>query len=319
MHDTDAGVPAGLGSAPAVDELRAGLFMMTAASCFAFAFALIKWLTADLPEVVVTLWRSVFAVLFFLPMVWRAGPRHFLATSRPAAHAWRTTIGFTSFILFVYALARLPLGDTVALGFTAPLWSVLLGVVVFRDRMTWRLALAVAVGFCGVALITQPGSHGTAGPAATLGIVCVLTSAVLSSLTMMMVKQLTRSEPPDRIAFYFLVGASLLALPLAGLDWRWPSPRLWLYLVLCGSIFYVGQLCMTRAYAYGTFSRVAPLDLVRLPISVLVGVLAFGEMPNRLALAGMALILVAALDIMLANWRNSASMRRASAPRPDRA
>jgi drug/metabolite transporter (DMT)-like permease len=306
MHDTDAMAPASLNAAPMVDELRAGLFMIAAATCFAFAFALIKWLTADLPEAVVTLWRSVFAVLFFLPMVWRAGPRHFLSTTRPLAHFWRAAIGFTSFILFVFALARLPLGDTVALGFTAPLWSVLLGVVVFRDRMTWRLALAVAAGFCGVLLITQPGSHGTAGPGTTVGIACVLTSAVLSSLAMMMVKQLTSSEPPDRIAFYFLLGASLLALPVAGLDWRWPSPRLWLYLALCGSIFYVGQLFMTRAYAYGTFSRVAPLDLVRLPISVLVGLVAFGEVPNWLAFGGMALILLAALDIMLANWRRSA-------------
>lgn len=305
MHDAEAPVRAGMTAPPVLDELRASLFMAGAASCFAFAFALIKWLTADLPETVVTLWRSVFAVLFFLPMVWHAGPRHFLATSRPLGHVWRATVGFTSFILFVFALARLPLGDTVALGFTAPFWSVLLGVLVFRDRMTWRLALALSVGFCGVLLITQPGSHGTAGPGTTVGILCVLSSAVLSSLAMMMVKQLTRSEPPDRIAFYFLVGASLLALPLAGFDWQWPTLRLWLYLALCGSIFYVGQLFMTRAYAYGTFSRVAPIDLVRLPVSVLIGFAWFHEIPNRLALAGMALILLAALDIMLVNWRRS--------------
>ena len=303
MHDADTSARASLAGPPALDELRASLFMVAAASCFAFAFALIKWLTADLPEAVITLWRGVFAVLFFLPMVWHAGPRHFLATSRPLAHFWRAAVGITSFLLFVYALARLPLGDTVALGFTAPFWSVLLGVVVFRDRMTWRLALAAGIGFCGVLLITQPGGHGITGPGTTVGILCALSSAVLSSLAMMMVKQLTRSEPPDRIAFYFMVGGSLLTLPAAGLDWQWPTPRLWLYLALCGSIFYVGQVFMTRAYAHGTFSRVAPLDLVRLPISVLIGLAWFGEIPSRLALAGMALILLAALDIMLVNWR----------------
>jgi len=303
MHDADAPAPAGLAVPPAVDELRAGLFMVAAATCFAFAFALVKWLTADLPESVVTLWRSVFAVLVFLPMVWRASPRHFLHTSRPIGHFWRAAVGYTSFILFVYALARLPLGDTVALGFTAPFWSVLAGVVVFRDRMTWRLACAVAVGFCGVLLVTQPGSHSDAGHAVTVGALCALGSAVLSSLAMMMVKTLTRSEPPDRIAFYFMLGASLISVPVASFDWQWPAPHHWLYLVVCGAGFYVGQVCMTRAYAYGTFSRVAPLDLVRLPLSVLVGLVAFGEVPNRTALAGMALIVLAALDIMLANWR----------------
>jgi len=303
MHDADAPAPAGLAAPPAVDELRAGLFMVAAGTCFAFAFALVKWLTAALPESVVTLWRSVFAVLVFLPMVWRADPRHFLRTSRPVGHFWRAAVGYTSFILFVYALARLPLGDTVALGFTAPFWSVLVGVVVFRDRMTWRLAGAVAVGFCGVLLVTQPGTHSAAGPSMTVGALCALGSAVLSSLAMMMVKTLTRSEPPDRIAFYFMLGASLISVPVASFDWQWPQPQHWLYLVICGAGFYVGQVCMTRAYAYGTFSRVAPLDLVRLPLSVLVGLVAFGEVPNRVALAGMALIVLAALDIMLANWR----------------
>lgn len=287
---------------PVINELRAGLFMLTAATCFAFAFAVLKYLTTELPESVVTLWRSVFAVLVFLPMVWHAGPRRFLPTSRPISHFWRAAMGFASFILFVYALARLPLGDTVALGFTAPFWSVLIGVFVFRDRMTWRVALSVALGFCGVLLITRPGAAGL-----TWGAAYALGSAVLTSLAMMMVKQLTRSEPPDRIAFYFMLGASAFALPLASLDWQWPQPHHWLPLIVCGAAFYLGQICLTRAYAYGTFSRVAPLDLVRLPLSVLIGLVWFGEVPNTLALVGMALIILASLNILLASWNRSAA------------
>ncbi len=304
MPDSNVPVPASAATAaaPAHDELRAGLFMVGAATCFALAFALVKWLTAELPEAVLTLWRSAFAVLVFLPMVWHAGPRHFLSTSRPVGHFWRAAVGYSSFILFVYALARLPLGDTIALGFTAPFWSVLLGVVVFRDRMTWRLAFAVAAGFCGVLLVTQPGSQASGATSVTVGIACALSSAVLTSLAMMMVKQLTKTEPPDRIAFYFMMGATVLSLPLAGFDWQWPAPRHWPFLFLCGAGFYVGQVCLTRAYAYGTFSRVAPLDLVRLPLSVVIGMAWFHEVPNGLALAGMALIVLAALDILFANW-----------------
>jgi drug/metabolite transporter (DMT)-like permease len=299
-----AGAPSAVAPAgPVINELHAGLFMLAAATCFAFAFAAVKYMTTLLPETVVTLWRSIFAVLVFLPMVWRAGPRHFLATARPFGHVTRASLGFASFILLVFGLARLPLGDAIALGFTAPFWSVILGVVVFRDKMTWRLALAVIAGFFGVLLITQPGFSGDHSTRAAWGAACALSSAVLTTLAMMMVKQLTRSEPPDRIAFYFMLGASVLSLPLAGLDWQWPAPEHWLYLFLCGAGFYVGQVCLTRAYAYGTFSRVAPLDLARLPLSVLIGLAWFHEVPNTLALAGMALIILASLDILIANWR----------------
>src|SRR5277367_2780902 len=175
--------------------------MLSGACLLATHFAIIKYLTADLPEPVIALWRGVFACLLFMPRVARGGWA-VIATSRPMGHTWRSLFGFASFLMFIYALRLLPLGDAVAITFTAPFWSVLLSVAVLHDRMTWRLALALAFGFAGVLLIAQPSGSAGFG----LGALLALGSAVIGSFAMMTLKQLTRTEPADRIAFYFMVG-----------------------------------------------------------------------------------------------------------------
>jgi len=294
-----APAPTNSPTAPKPDEWRAGLFMIAGAAMLASHFAIIKYLTVDMPPPVLAMWRGIFAALLFMPRVLYSG-WGLIATSRPVGHAWRSFFGFISFLLFIYTLGLLPLGDAVAISFTSPFWSVILGFVVFRDRMSWRMAAAVAIAFSGVPLIAQPSGGEGIGWGAVLG----LTSAVLTSLAMMMIKQLSRTEPPDRIAFYFMIGGAVFALPIASFDWVWPHGLEWLWLIVCAAMFYVGQTCMARAYAYGTFSRVAPFDLTRLPVSLIIGFLWFGEVPTALAFAGMALIALATLDLLLQSRKN---------------
>lgn len=281
-------------SLPRADDWRAGLYMIAGAATLAAHFAIVKYLTTDLPEPVIAMWRGVFAALIFLPRLARDG-LGIIATSRPIGHTWRSFFGFLSFLLFIYTLTLLPLGDAVAISYTSPFWSVILGAVVFRDRMTWRLAAAIGVAFSGVMLIAQPNGGASLGIGAVLG----LTSAVLTSLAMMMVKQLTSTEPPDRIAFYFMVGGAVFSLPVCAFDWAWPHGADWLWLLACAAMFNVGQTWMARAYAHGTFSRVAPLDLTRLPVSLVIGFAWFGEVPSTLAFSGMALIVLASLDLLI--------------------
>ncbi len=279
---------------PPSNDLRGGLYLIIAVLCFTLAFSVIKQLTLELSEPVIGLFRSLFALIFFLPMLAQKGIG-FFKTSRPIGHLWRSVFGYASFLFFVYAVARLPLGDAVALSFTSPFWSILIGFAVFGDRITWRLGLAVVIGFGGVLLIAQPSAAAGLG----VGAIIAITSAIGTSLAMMMVKQLSGSEPPDRVAFYFMFVSAWIALIPAAFDWTTPRPEHLPWLAFIGGLFFVGQTFLSRAYMYGTFSRMAPLDFVRLPAALTLGYLVFGEVPAVIALVGMALIVVASLDILL--------------------
>jgi drug/metabolite transporter (DMT)-like permease len=275
------------------DELWGGIHMVVSCVLFACGFAIVKHLTFDLPEPVITLFRSFFAACCYLPSIIRRGPG-MLATKRLPGHIWRAIVGLGSFILLVYALRRITLGDAIALSFTTPLWSMLFGVVILRERPSLRLCLTVAAGFGGVLLVAQPSAEGLG-----LGAVLALSSALLSSVAVMTIKQLVSTEPPYRVAFYFMSFAALFSAVIAAFDWKTPALHNWPWLVGCGVIFYLAQNGLTRAYFLGTFTRIAPLDFARLPASVAMGFLWFDEIPNALALAGMVLILGAAFDILI--------------------
>ena len=76
---------------------------------------------------------------------------------------WRTVGLATLFYLVVwniastYAALIIPSGQAAVLGFTMPLWSVLISWAVLGEHMGRRLQLAVVLGGAGVVLLMVPG------------------------------------------------------------------------------------------------------------------------------------------------------------------
>ncbi len=274
------------------DDLRGGLLMIVSGLCFTVSSAAIKDLASDLPTMVVAVLRHVVALVCFAPMVWRQGLA-LVRTQRYFEHFYRGAFGFVSFLAFVYVLPLLNLADVIALSFTTPLWSLLLSVVMLRERVPVSRGVATAIGFFGVLLIAKPTS--SFGLAALIA----LGSALLSSLAMMKVKQLSRTEPPDRIAFYFMLNGLLLGSPFALPVWQTPSLRQWGLLALIGIVSFAGQLCLSRAYAVGQFTKMAPMDFFRMPLGIVVGFLLFSELPDLWSVLGMAIVVGASLFIVL--------------------
>ena len=72
---------------------------------------------------------------------------------------WRTVVvlGLPNILgwhaLSIIGVAHLPAGRAAILGFTMPVWTVLLGVLLYRDKLTPRLVLAVVAVLTGIALL----------------------------------------------------------------------------------------------------------------------------------------------------------------------
>jgi drug/metabolite transporter (DMT)-like permease len=278
------------------DDVRGGLLIILGGLCFTLVGAVIKQLGSELPVGVIALWRHIFALACFAPFVLHRG-LSVVRTQRYFGHFYRSAFGFISFYGLIYALPRLNLADVTALTFTAPLWSLLLSVLFLGDRIRPSRWLATAIGFGGVLLVAKPGGH--LEPAMPVA----LAAALLSSLAMMKVKQLSATEPPDRIAFYFLFNGMLLGTPLALATWQMPDLHQLFLLAAIGAISCVGQVFLSRGYALGQFSKMAPMDFFRLPLAILLGFAVFAELPDLLGLVGMAIIVAASLFILLSRAR----------------
>lgn len=280
-------------------DTRGALHMTMAAATLTVGAAAIKHLAADLPMTEVVFFRHLFATVCFLPMLRRSGLAR-LATDRLLGHLWRALVGYSSFFAFVYAVTHLRLADAMALSFTGPLWSTVLAVAVLQETVGRGRLGAVLVGFAGVLLVARP--TGALEWASLVG----LGGACLGSLAMLAVKRLSRTEPPERIAFYFLaLGAVVSALP-AAVEWRTPEPSHWPWLAAVGVLAWLGQVALSRGYALGQFSRMAPMEFLRLPLSLALGLLAFGEAPDLPALVGILLIGVGSVYAVVEGRRRGA-------------
>jgi drug/metabolite transporter (DMT)-like permease len=273
------------------NDVRGALYMVCGSLLFAVGGFLIKLLSAEMSWGSIAFFRHVFALPFFLPMVWHLGPRA-LATARPLSHLVRGATGFGAYTMFVVALTQLRMGDAFALSYTTPFWSLGVAVVVFGERLGPAKIAATAVGFAGVLLVVKP-----AGDFNAFALVA-LSSAMLTCVAMMMVKQLTRTEPPDRIAFWFIAVGIPLGAPLAALGWTPPEGSAIGLLALLGGITWLGQRCLSRGYALGQFSKMAPLVFVQVALATVIGIFWFGEVPDPAAALGMALIAAGAIYIV---------------------
>src|SRR3954468_3476361 len=139
------------------DDLRGGLYMFLSGLSFAVLSSGLKELSHDLPALMVGLLRNVAALAFFAPLLWRRG-FGLVRTDRWREHFLRSTYGYISFLMFVYALPILLLADAIALSFTTPLWSLVLSALFMAERIPPTRWLATAIGFGGVLLIAKPGS-----------------------------------------------------------------------------------------------------------------------------------------------------------------
>jgi len=82
-----------------------------------------------------------------------------------------------------------------------------------------------------------------------------------------------------------------MSLVPALLQWVWPGPMAWVWLVSTGVLGTFGQLLWTRAIALGEVSALQPISFVQLPVLVLFGWILFGETIDAWTLLGGAIVL----------------------------
>ncbi|MBI3506994.1 MAG: DMT family transporter [Proteobacteria bacterium] len=274
------------------NDFKGALYILCGTVCFAAGGGLVKYLTGGMSWGSVVFFRHVFALPFFLPMIWMQGWGQ-VATRRPFSHLLRGASGFASFTLFVVALTQLRMGDAFALSYTTPFWSLLVAATVFGERVGPARIVATLIGFTGVMMLVKP-----TGDFNVYALVA-LASAALTSVAMMMVKQLSATEPPDRIAFWFIFVGIPLGAPLAALAWTPPADAATLGLfVVLGLLTWLGQRCLSRGYTLGQFSKMAPLAFVQVALATVIGIVGFGEVPDPLAAVGMVLIAIGAIVIV---------------------
>ncbi len=259
---------------------------ITAAGVFVLSFEALLVRIADTSGWNAAFWRgSLMMVMMLFVVLWRHGPSGFRVFRRqPAAWVCGGLYGLSGFC-FVSSLAHTAVANTVVLASSAPLFAALLTRVWLREAVAARTWLAIAVAFCGVAVVFA-GSMSTGG---WVGDVFALGAAFSLGSNFSVMR---RHPGLPRFPLVFLGGAvtALLALPLA--DPLSLSPQGYLALALLGMVVipiaYVGMAEGTRYLSSPEVSLFLLVEAALAPVWVW---WVMGELPPRLTVLGGGLIL----------------------------
>ncbi len=284
---------------------RALLFIVAGVSMFPFMNAAVKLLGARYPVTEIVWARFtghlIVMLLVFLPQYgWRL-----LATRRPAVQIARSLLMLGSNLVFVIAIARVPLATASAIGFTSPLLVTALSVPMLRESVGIRRWTAVVVGFIGALLVIRPGA-GMHDPAVLL--------LLLGSAAYALYQIATRwvgfyDAAATGIVFSALLGslAMTATLPFA---FVWPHSALDLAMFCSlGLLGGAGHYLVIRAFQAGPAAVIAPLGYVELVGTTILGYAIFGNFPDLWTWIGAAIIIASGIYIALRERRLRAAGR----------
>ncbi|WP_273523190.1 DMT family transporter [Rhodosalinus sediminis] len=264
--------------------------------------SLVKATSGHVPPGQAVFFRSFFAMPIIV--VWLAArgdlSTGFRVESR-IAHVWRGLIGTAAMGCGFAALGLLPLPEVTAIGYAAPLMTVLFAAALLGERLRLFRLTAVGIGLVGVLVILWPKlSLGDPTDLAVIGAGLALASAALRALAQIQIRRMVQHEETSAIVFYFSLSATGFALLTAPFGWVWPAPWEAGLLIAAGLIGGVAQIFLTSAYRFADASVVAPFDYASMLFALAIGYAIFDEVPTWPMLAGAALIILAGVVIV---WR----------------
>lgn len=265
---------------------KGALLVVLASAMFAVMGAGIKTVSQALPVEMIVFFRNLFGLACLTPWLLPAGARG-LATERFPSHALRTLSGLAAMYCFFYALGRLQLGEAVLLNFSAPLFIPMIALLWLREPIPRTLVWALGVGLAGITLILKP-TTGIIDPVALVG----LFSGLFAAVATVSVRGLSRTEPPERIVFYFAaMGTVVSGLPVP-LAWVTPDPVQWITLIVIGVFATGGQVFLTRGITLVPAAQVGPFSYSSVVFAAVIGWLVWGEVLDVLTLVGGGLVCV---------------------------
>ena len=213
------------------------LLKVTSVALFTGMSAIVKVVSEVVPAGEVVFFRSLLALPVILIWIWQRGDlREALVPNNIGGHVWRGLFGTGAMACNFAALGLLPLPEVTALGYAAPIFTVIFAAVLLGERIRFVRISAVALGLIGVMIVASPRLSLTADEltaGAQLGAILVLVSCGLRGLVQIHIRTLVKTEHTAAIVFYFSLTSATLGLLTLPFGWVMPDPMTLLLLCLC--------------------------------------------------------------------------------------
>jgi drug/metabolite transporter (DMT)-like permease len=275
------------------DILIGAALMVVSTFCFVSLDSILKALAARHDVLFLAWGRNLFQVVYLVAVMPLFGARRMLVTRHPVIQLCRgaALVGTTVFI--VLALKSMPLAQTYAITFSAPLIATILAMVFLKERPSLKRWALILIGFCGVMVALQPTAPGAGG-----FLVFPLAMALANAGYHVLTRAIAADEDP--LAMLFQVGffAFLLTSLVLPWSWSWMEPWEWGVLAVGGAFGTLAHLLLIEAFRRAPTAVISPMIYSQIIAACLIGYLAFGEVPTLATLLGAAIVVASGVALI---------------------
>lgn len=266
--------------------LKASYWMLVTLLSFSLMAVSVKELSQPLNVSEIIFFRSLVSLLIITPFIIIFGFRKIL-TKNIGKHVTRNVAHFFGQYGWIYGIAFIPLAEVFALEFTVPIWTAIIAAILLKERITKARIYAIFFGVFGVLIILRPGIE-----IIQFASIAVLCGAISYGLSHTLTKSLVKSDSPLSIIFYMALIQLPIGFTLSLNSWVMPTGIMWIWILITGVTALSAHYCMAKAMTYADAMVVVPLDFLRLPLIMVVGLLVYNEKIEWVVLIGAIVMLL---------------------------
>jgi len=204
--------------------------------------------------------------------------------------------------LSIYGLQQLSSGRAAILGFTMPVWTVLLGVLFYREQLSNRLIVAVVAVLAAIGLLLANELGNLAGR--PVGILWMQGAAICWALGTIWTRRLPTTLPTEALIVWMMAFGALTMGLLAGMleaPQRYDfSVPVWLSLIYGVLINYGAAQVLWFSLARALPPSTSAMSVMAIPlIGIMSATVIVGEWPHWQDFAAVGCVMLAIAAVLL--------------------
>ena len=256
-----------------------------------FMGAGVKLLSDDLHPIVICFYRSLMGLILITPFAIRNNFKA-LQTQNMRLQIFRASINVISMICWFSAIGMMHFEKATALGFTTPLFTTVLAVIVLGEVIRFHRTAALLLGFIGIIIIIRPGYVPF-----EFGTVLMLIASFSFSFVLIFVKKLSATDSSLTIIFYHLLYMTPVFFILSLFYWENINLYQLIVFTLMGASGLLSHWCLAQAFKMSDTTFVMPLQFTKLIWASLIGLFIFAEQPDIWTWVGGIIIFISVVYI----------------------
>ena len=256
-----------------------------------FMGAGVKLLSEDLHPIIICFYRCLMGLIIITPFVARNNFQA-LKTNNMRLQIFRALINIISMICWFSAIGMMHFEKATALGFTTPLFTTILAVLVLGEVIRFHRTAALLLGFIGILIIIRPGYVPF-----EFGTILMLIASFSFSFVLIFVKKLSASDTSLTIIFYHLLYMTPVFFVLSLFYWQTVTLDQVIIFSMMGASGLLSHWCLAQAFKLSDTTFVMPLQFTKLIWASLIGLFVFAEQPDIWTWVGGIIIFISVVYI----------------------